>query len=1520
MSKNQNPYWTAGTLEGKAYIERDADQRLRKELSDNQRFVFLFGPRHSGTTSLVTHCMDSLSPGQYCCTRVDLSKLPHSDYHTLIGALLETIANDTALDKQEILTEFPEDTILAWLRTFPQRLILFLDEVQALAKLPFRDQLFGKLRFLFNVRVENEQFSRVQVVLSGAAHPERLIPINLAIPFVGGGISVPLLSQKQVEKLTWDLESAGVQIDGQVASLLYAQTAGVVHLCQLVLAQLWDEAFKSKVNVGTADVERVIDRLVAIAEKIPHFGAIYAGIAEEPGRLGAFLRMVKGDAIEPGMLHDLMLTGLCDPERPYLCPIYERVFGPGGPLDLALQQKVHTQVTSKHEIISLPSQATPEVHTEPPPEARREHSLMTRLPLPPSGATPPLDSMPSIDVMSPMEPMPPMYSMPSIEVIPPSDTLQSSDALPSIEMVASSEALPPVDALPPIEALPEPPLSPRPLPGLSAEALPAAPTASVTPRPPLPPSRITPLVDEPIEPPPIELASAELQPVDISTLAEPSSADESSEEILEIEQEEDPTWVDDPVKEMKNQLARQNAGKEAPASDKKIIEVRGKLEAKLMLSAELDSFCASSFPHVQQKFIPGMSRSEKTELLLSLVSANEISKRLREWSSRIELNQEVISSVVSRAAPTSGPAESGPAGRSGSGKSPPRTPEPPPMEDSAQFKPPTTMQVGVGLVLANRYFLTSEVGQGPVTVVWNAYDRIKDEQVALKLLTGSMAEKPTVLEVFWRSAQQMAALSHPAIVGVLNKPREENEVHYVVLEFLPGGNLRQWVHGGKLSKGQILRVLSRLGAGLQYAHERRVLHRNIKPSNILFDSTGHARLSDFNLVWPPEVASSSEARADRLMYMAPEEQLGGGSGDPRSDVYSLGMCALFALYGKDLPNILVQDRTSFIERLDCNQSLKAVLRRATAANPVDRFATAAEFCRALEFDGPSLPGISLRNSMQVPVVQAKPEPRPSELQAALPQESRRPAPSLPVTPPISAPPAIPDAPQNAAPPPLPAAQVVSVSPPPLPVFAPQELVVPPQPTYESPRRDPDSGEIPPMPGRNPATQSEYRIETERMRALAAAAAMNPQMPDATPIMAPSRPMRWQPFVFVGIAFLAVAGAGIGYLVGEQKGKPTDDSGMGPVAMNGNGQPPRISQPLRVESLLPPPPPNGETVKPGGDDKALAKATPTADKDVTGAKPAMPPTNPTLLAQNPPAKPTPDKPVAPPIPTIAANPTTNPPVNPTIKTTPLAPPIDTQEKPTVVAQAPLKPGQKPAAPPLPGKEPPPAAPPPFVVAKLEPKLPAKPVDQKPVDQKADQKPLVVAKVDPKPAAKPVDPKPAAKPVDQKPAEKPVLIALAPKGKAKTPAEPVAPPTHPKVAPPPPKPVKVAAAKPKAPPPRVTPPPPPPRPVATPAVQRPAASAATTPEGEAALSAAQSAFVRGQHQQAISMAMGITQRGGGDALKAWRFVGSAACSVKSSGLATNAYNHLRDPDHKRLLLELCRRNGLNWNGSSFGSTED
>ncbi len=1438
----KNPYWTAGALEGKAYIERDADQRLRKELSDNQRYVFLFGPRHSGTSSLIAHCMDSLSPGQYCCTRVDLSKLPHTDYSTLIGALLETIANDTALDKQEILTEFPEDTILSWLSTFPQRLILFLDEVQVLGSLSFRDQIFGKLRFLFNVRVENEQFSRLQVVLSGASHPERLIPFNLATPFVGGGIAVPLLSTKQVEKLTWDLESAGVQIDGQVAALVYQQTAGIIQLSQIILHELWNDAQQTHLNVGISDVERVIDRLVATAEQSPHFTTIYQTVTEEALRLGAFLRFVKGDPIDPGLLQDLTLTGLCDPERPYLCPIYERVFGPNGTLDLGLARMRHSQITHRLANDPLPSQTTPQVQIELPREARREASIVTKLPLP------------AVD----------------------------SGQTPQINPVGEPAPL-------------------RPLPGVVSKEVSSEPTG---PRRVVAPSRDTPLVQKLAEMSPVT-QSTEVQALPEPPL--PGTAD-SSGDLIEIDQaeEDEPTWVEDPVKRMTSQIAAARADAEqapaaAAAEDPQIVKVRGKLNSKLMFSAELDSFCASFFPHVAQKFAPGMSRAEKTELLLSLVAASEISKRLREWTSRLELHQEVVSSVTSA---RSGPVAIGDGSTaSRSGKSPPRAPElgatplpiDPSVEEPISYKPPpNSSSVAVGLVLANRYFLTSEVGKGPVATVWNAYDRIKDEQVALKLIYGPSAENASVLEVFWRSAQQMSALSHPAIVGVLNKPREESDIHYVVVEFLSGGNLRQWVHGGKLTRGQLLRVLQRLGAGLQYAHERRVLHRNIKPTNILFDSTGHARLTDFNVVWPGEMAVDSEARSDRLIYMAPEEQLSSGNGDPRADVYSLGMCSLFALHGQELPSRVVQDRISFIDQLDASDALKAVLRRATAASPLERFASAAEFCRALEFDSPALPGISARNSVQMPIIQSE-RSSPTEQSPALPSSSARPAPALPATPSVIPAPPIPSAPYSSPAPNLPTPQVISHPSPmsaPLPVLsAPPELFShsPEEPSAQgrseawSLRRPSDNGELPPV-----HAVAAYGADAERMRT----AALHAQKHDSTSRVG-SRSRKWQPFAFAAIALLAIAGASFGYWWGGQKANQNTagSSGSPTTAENPTGPTVAISRPLRVEALLPPAESPPQANKAAADDHGAAK---TSEKPAVSAKPA-----PALFAmaptkQNPLTGPAGDKPAetagleaashgkaSGSIAAGTAADTAKPVAAPPLRAAATDPPQPATALPTIPMLAPTRPA---AAPPISEQ----------VATKPAPAAAAKPA------------PTAVAKPAPAPAPvskpAPVPAKPAQAPV--KPASKPTAVAAAsPKAtpsaaasRAKAPAV-----QRPKA------PISVAVARP-------TPPPPARPPVAA------APAKAPSPDAEATLQSAQTAFVRGQHQQAISMAMQVTTRGGADGLKAWRFVGNAACSVKSAQLATSAYNHLRDPEHRRLLVDLCRRNSLNFNGNQFVSPED
>lgn len=1431
----KNPYWIVGNQEGRAYVERDADIKLRRELTDNQRYLFLSGPRHSGTSSLIVHCMDSLSPGQYCCTRVDVSRLPRTDYATFIGRLLETVAQDTALDKQVIRTDAPEDTILAWLGTFPQRLVLFLDEIHSLAKAPFRDQLFGKLRFLYNVRIENTQYSRLQVVLAGAAHPERLIPPALATPFTNGTIHVPPLSPKQVEKLSWDLETAQVQVDPQVSHLLYEQTTGNVHLCQLILHALWSEAAQTRAAISVADAERVIDRLVHTAENVPHFVAIYQSLSEDAARLGAFLQFAKGSSPDADMLRDLSLIGICDGENAYACPLYERVYGPGAPLDLQRAQ-ARMPVTQTD---SAPSQRTPQVHIEPPSEARREHSMLARL-ADASRITPQRDvnpfSLPNSEAEALPEPPTLAAALPEPPRPSPVSLSSSVEALPAlIDIQADSSA----DFLG--------------IPGAGALAIPS-----------------------------LSLGSPELSGPQIAAPlpAVSSSAAQSSEVVVELDQsqEEESTWVEDPVKEMTNQLAAARAEKArtdagtvpSQTNDAKLAELRLALENKLMLSAELDSFCSSFFPHVAEKFVLGMSRQEKTDLLLQLVAGKDISKRLREWSSRLDVRQDIVNVVASsRPSPAAQPAEVKPTANEAatvqSAAAPakvaasvqpvvaasPVSAEPAPaavapvvqaspVDEPANYKPPmNSLQVGVGLVLANRYFLTNELARGPVAVVWSAYDRIKDEQVVLKLLHGSATEKPSVLEVFWRSAHQMAALSHPAIVGVLNKPREENEIHYVVMECLSGGNLRQWVQGGKLSRVHIMRVLQRLGAGLQYAHERRVLHRNIKPANILFDSTGHARLTDFGMVWPSEVISDAETRSDRLTFTAPEEQLAGGAGDPRADVYSLGMCALYAIYGQELPSRAIQDRAAFIDQLDATPQLKTVLRRATAASPADRFATAAEFCRALDFDAPMLPGVSPRNS--IPPEGQRYSERSGAIQA-LPSSTSTggripPAAAAPATPP----------------PPIPDASVgrpASASSGPVDAHAPLPQLAMPPLLFSDPqaqRADQLAKEAAkaarPLPSPPLYTADANALPTGMAAPLAVA-------PLAVPEQRP-QPGRWQPFAMVGLALLAVGGAGLGYWWGGQRGVTpgTPQQVNDPRAGLTQQTPPAVSRPLRVESLLPPPDPT-----PAGPPKATADP-PTAVADAVPAKKA-------------------------PGPDAAAPPETAPKA-----VAQKAPPVAKSLTGIQVATAPGQPAAKAAT--LPAAAPKPvAAPaqakPPVAVAKLAP-----PIEKKPVQ---------VAQVTP-PAASPQPVRPTA------PAAKaPVLAANVQKPIA-APAKPAQKPLQP---------VTVAQYRPQ----------PVQRPIAPPPAVRPTApppAESSGPSTEAALQAAQQAFVRGQHHQAISLAMQVTSKGGPDAVKAWRFVGGAACSSGQAQLATNAYNHLRDPDHRRMLIELCRRNGLQHNGTQFSSDE-
>jgi serine/threonine-protein kinase len=781
---------------------------------------------------------------------------------------------------------------------------------------------------------------------------------------------------------------------------------------------------------------------------------------------------------------------------------------------------------------------------------------------------------------------------------------------------------------------------------------------------------------------------------------------------------------------------------------------------------------------------------------------------------------------------------------------PSRGAEPAPRSEAAAPAMATSqpLTVGVGLVLANRYFLTCEIGQGAVAQVWNAYDRIKDEQVALKLLAGPAADNPLLVERFWRSAQQMSALSHPAIVGVLNKPREENGIHYVVMEYLSGDNLRQWVLLNKLTRAHLLRVMQRLAAGLQYAHERRTLHRNIKPSNILFDSTGHARLSDFGLVWPADAAQSKESRADRLIYMAPEEQLGDGQGDARSDVYSLGMCALFALVGKELASSAVTSRASLIESLDAPPQLKSAIKRAVAPNPADRFPTAADFSRALEIDAPALPGVSARHSTSV---NSELRTSPSQRQPAVaPPPGAAPSPAAPASPP----------PKSSSSLPLPKLSM-------------------PEPLFKA-EGQAEGDELQPPPGRNrnPAALAEYQIETDRIAAIQAealATRSGTSLREPLPIQPPQRRFPWVLLASFG-ALVLVGGGLAGFLLVPGTRHAVSVGTTRPVEPAGGVQRP-VVEPLAE--------PGARGDDKGGerpfvpvpviplktdDPSAAGRTTPKAEGLKPGAKPAV------QVADA--------KKAEAPIPAAKQEPGERP----------------ADSKLPVVASAKLQPEEElpPAGiKPEPVAKPEPAAKPAPVVAKAAPE-PAKPA---PVVAKAAPEPAkpapVVAKAAPEPAKPAPEPaKPAPEPAKPAPVvAKPVTVVA---------GVPVKPATEPvKVA----KVTPAAKPQPKAPPARAASP--------TPKVPVRVATAARDPMAEKTLNDAQDAFRRGERQTAISMALRVAQRGGSEAAQAWRFVGGAACSIRSPELATTAYRNIREPDQKRLLLDLCQRNGMRLNGHKF-----
>jgi serine/threonine-protein kinase len=200
-----------------------------------------------------------------------------------------------------------------------------------------------------------------------------------------------------------------------------------------------------------------------------------------------------------------------------------------------------------------------------------------------------------------------------------------------------------------------------------------------------------------------------------------------------------------------------------------------------------------------------------------------------------------------------------------------------------------------------RYEVLSELGQGAMGVVYRARDPLIDRVVAIKTINLGLAldEKEEYEGRFYQEAKAAGRLSHPNIVTIYDVGRND-DVAYIAMEFLEGRELRDIMNdGGLLPVHQVLDIVSQVASGLAYAHEFGIVHRDVKPSNIMVVRDGHVKITDFGIA---RMASSSVRTQTGMVlgspkYMSPEQVMGKLT-DQRSDIFSLGVMLYEMLTGQ----------------------------------------------------------------------------------------------------------------------------------------------------------------------------------------------------------------------------------------------------------------------------------------------------------------------------------------------------------------------------------------------------------------------------------------------------------------------------------------------------------------------------------------------------------------------------------------------------------------------------------------------
>ena len=277
------------------------------------------------------------------------------------------------------------------------------------------------------------------------------------------------------------------------------------------------------------------------------------------------------------------------------------------------------------------------------------------------------------------------------------------------------------------------------------------------------------------------------------------------------------------------------------------------------------------------------------------------------------------------------------------------------------------MSTSVGTCLNGRYRLDARIGAGGMSTVYRAFDTVLERQVAVKLMHRDIAHNPDQLERFRREARAVAQLNHPHIVQVIDAGEETDPAHpehatpYIVFEYVEGMTLKERIrHFGRLDIPESVAYAIEIARALGAAHERGIVHRDVKPQNILVDEEGSAKVTDFGIARTLEQEGlTADGRVlGTTDYVSPEQALGHAV-TGQSDLYSLGVVLYEMLTGdvpfkaetqvgvamkhvrEDLPDVQYR-------RPEVSSALASVLDRATAKNLAQRYQTDRELIADLE--------------------------------------------------------------------------------------------------------------------------------------------------------------------------------------------------------------------------------------------------------------------------------------------------------------------------------------------------------------------------------------------------------------------------------------------------------------------------------------------------------------------------------------------------------------------------------------------